>query len=146
MVLSQVEARFRHGAPPQSPAFPRLRTGSLPFCTSHPQARAQIGGSVGPSLSARKQQTVVPVPARERDARERRPRAYQARSEQQRRIIARGDDAASGHGDRGGLRPGGIPSRDPAVAEDEIGPFAACPGASQPLWLWLCWGCESVQC
>jgi hypothetical protein len=30
-------------------------------------------------------------------------------------------DAASGHGERGGLRPGGIPGRDPAVAEDEIG-------------------------
>jgi hypothetical protein len=36
-------------------------------------------------------------------------------------LIAHGGDAASGHGERGGLRPGGIPGRDPAVAEDEIG-------------------------
>ena len=35
-------------------------------------------------------------------------------------LIAHGGDAASGHGERGGLRPGGIPGRDPAVAEDEI--------------------------
>lgn len=34
-------------------------------------------------------------------------------------LIAHGGDAASGHGERGGLRPGGIPGRDPAVAEDE---------------------------
>ena len=36
-------------------------------------------------------------------------------------LIAHGGDAASGHGERGGLRPAGIPGRDPAVAEDEIG-------------------------
>jgi hypothetical protein len=44
-VFSQVEAGISHEPPPQSPVFPRLRTGALPFCTSHPQARAQKGRS-----------------------------------------------------------------------------------------------------
>jgi hypothetical protein len=39
-----VVAAGRH---PRSPAFPRLYTGSPPFCTSHPQAHAQKGESAG---------------------------------------------------------------------------------------------------
>src|SRR6266566_5167872 len=37
-----VMAAGRH---PRSPAFPRLYTGSPPFCTSHPQAHAQRASS-----------------------------------------------------------------------------------------------------
>ena len=46
-MFAHVKDLSNHRAPPQSPAFPRLRTGSPPFCTSNPQARAQHGGSAG---------------------------------------------------------------------------------------------------
>lgn len=52
MALSQVEARLSYGAPRQSPVFPRLHTGSRPFYTSHPQARAQEGRSAAPPSGA----------------------------------------------------------------------------------------------
>jgi len=36
-------------------------------------------------------------------------------------LVADGGDAPCGYGERGGLRPGGIPSEDPAVPQDQIG-------------------------
>lgn len=70
MVLSQVKGRLSHGRPSQSPVFPRLRTGSLPFCTSHPQARAQQvaqrpslpRGSRGPACHREHARTPAAVP------------------------------------------------------------------------------------
>ena len=53
MAFSQVTALAWAVLSPQSPVFPRVRTGSLPFCTSHPHARAQKGESAGLLPSSR---------------------------------------------------------------------------------------------